>query len=168
MKSNEKNTNYWWIILNLFRTKNNLSHSLLVGLSTSGIVLLIELLVSYSGIKRNLSSVILGTLLPLILTFSVGVLLIKYNSYKDAFISGLKASALTSMLLFVSTLFYVEVLDRITLKDFSSSEKVEGFFQLIFSIFILLLILSSLLPFISAKHWGKVDNSVMDENVLDS
>ena len=53
-------------------------------------------------------------ILPLILTFSVGALLIKYNSYKDAFISGLKASSLTSMLLFVSTLFYGEVLERIS------------------------------------------------------
>tara|TARA_B110000211_G_C13781206_1_gene421997 strand:- start:14 stop:460 length:447 start_codon:yes stop_codon:yes gene_type:complete len=96
--------------------------------------------------------------------FIIGVLRVKYNSYKKTFYSGLRISIFTSVFGFISFCFTSLLVFKVSLSRIDLSGVAMTFFKA----FIALIVLSALLPFIRRKYWGKLDDSFKDKSVLDS
>jgi hypothetical protein len=143
--------------------KNSWIYALIVGLITTPVIVIVWIPTAGSHKALELLPA-LTFFFSMAITFSIIVLKVRYNSYANAFYSGMKASLITSLLATPSVITTILLKDELTLKIVPPITILMMFLMF----FLFFTLVSSLIPFITKKHWGKMDDPIIDENILDS
>lgn len=147
--------------------KNSWIHALIIAMLTVLVGFTIILILIFTDLKRSkyeYFTIPLFIGLPII-TFSIGVLIKKYNSYKQSFLVGLKSSLFTGLIGLAAILigFYFKG----HLYTYNSIPLYK-YLTIFITFFIPFACISLIIPVFGKKHWNKLDNQINDNDLLDN
>jgi hypothetical protein len=134
--------------------KNSWGYAFIVGLITTLVIISVSIptIASHKALEWPAA---IGALFSVFISFSITVLLVKYNSYYEAYYFGLKASIITSSLTAPSVILTVLITESRILNDVPKAIFFVLLVILFAMFFVFFTIISSLIPFITRKYWGK-------------
>lgn len=147
--------------------KNSWVHALIIAILTVLVgftIILISILTDLKKSKYDYLTISLLIGLPII-TFSIGVLLKKYNSYKQSFLTGLKSSLFIGIIGLIAILIGFYFKGHLYVYD---SIPLYKYLTLFIILFIPFVCISLIIPVFGKKHWKKLDNQINDNDLLDN